>query len=133
MMPTTAPETAPRGATIRGLLPAIIAFMLLGAHFYRDGLVPLVPSCIGAIAMLFVRLPWVRYLAVGALVLAAAEWSRTLVALVAGRIEAGEPWLRLASILVAVAAFTLLSAWPFRSAVLRRWYAGGRASAAPDR
>lgn len=132
-MPATAPETVSRRSVILRLTPAILAFSLLGAHFYRDGLVPLVPSCIGAIVLLFVRLPWVRYLAVGALLLAAAEWARTLVVLAAGRMQAGEPWLRLVLIIGAVMLLTLASAWPFRSAPLGWWYTGSRARAVPRR
>ena len=116
-----------RGATAMRLLPAVVALALLAAHFYRVGLVPLVPTCIGATALLFVRLPWVRYLAVGSLLLASAEWIRTLVVLVGERADAGEPWLRLAAILGAVVVFTLLAALPFGSAELRRWYAGSEA------
>ncbi len=37
---------------------------------------------------------------------AAAEWVRTAARLAAGRMAAGEPWLRLAAILAAVAAVT---------------------------
>ena len=117
-------EPLGRGAAVVRLLPAILALALLAAHFYRAGLVPLVPTCIGAMALLFVRLPWVRYLAVGSLLLASAEWMRTLVVLVVERAAADEPWLRLAAILGGVVVFTLLAALPFGSAGLRRWYAG---------
>ena len=117
-------EPPRRGATTVLLLPAVLALALLAAHFYRAGLVPLVPTCIGATALLFVRLPWVRYLAIGSLLLASAEWIRTLVVLVGERAAAEEPWLLLAAILGGVAAFTLLAALPFGSAALRRWYAG---------
>jgi len=119
------PEPPPRAAAALRLLPAVVALALLAAHFYRAGLVPLVPTCIGAAVLLFVRLPWVRYLAVGSLLLAAAEWIRALVEFAGTRIAAGEPWLRLVAILAGVVVFTLLAALPFGSAVLRRWYAGG--------
>ncbi len=106
------------------LLPAVVAIGLLAAHFYRAGLMPLVPTCIGAAVLLLVRLPWIRYLAIGSLLLAAAEWMRTLVELAGERIAAGEPWMRLAAILGCVIVFTLLAALPFSSGELRRWYAG---------
>jgi len=112
------------GPALARLLPAVVALALLAAHFYRAGLVPLVPTCIGAAVLLFVRLPWVRYLAIGSLLLAAAEWVRTLVELAGERIIAGESWLRLAAILGGVIVLTLLAALPFCSAELRRWYAG---------
>ena len=106
------------------LLPAMLAFALLAAHFTRAGLVPLVPACIGAIALLFVRLPWVRYLAAGTLLLAAAEWLRTLFVFVAERTDAGEPCIRLVLILGTVALATALAILPLQSAVVRRWYSG---------
>jgi hypothetical protein len=106
------------------LLPATLAFALLAAHFVRAGLVPLAPACLGAVALLFVRLPWVRYLVAGSLLLAAAEWCRTLVVFLGERMDAGLPYLRLVLILGAVVLATLLAILPFRSAVLRRWYVG---------
>lgn len=120
------PEPASTGAVAVRLLPAVVAIGLLAAHFYRAGLVPLVPTCIGAAVLLFVRLPWIRHLAIGSLLLAAAEWLRTLVELADERITAGQPWLRLAAILAGVIVFTLLAALPFGSVELRRWYAGGK-------
>lgn len=107
------------------LLPAILAFTLLAAHFVRAGLMPLVPACVGVIALLFVRLPWVRYLVAAALLLAVGEWLRTLAVFATARMEAGEPYLRLVLILGAVALVTALAILPLRSGVLRRWYAGG--------
>ena len=106
------------------LLPAALALLVLAAHFYRAGLVFLVPVCIGLVLLAFVRLAWVPRALSVALLLATAEWLRTLVVLAGDRLDAGQPYLRLVAILGGVALATLLSAWPLQSAALRRWYRG---------
>ena len=105
------------------LLPAALALAVLAAHFYRAGLVFLVPVCIGFIVLLFIRLKWVPHAVSVALFLAAAEWLRTLVTLAGDRLEAGQPYARLVAILAGVTLATLLSAWPLRAAAARRWFA----------
>ena len=104
------------------LLPAVLALLLLAAHFYRAGLAFLVPASLGLVLLMAVRLPWVPRVITAALVLAALEWLRTLLGLAGARLEAGAPWLRLAFILGSVLLLTLAAAWPLRSATVRRWY-----------
>jgi len=106
------------------LLPAILALLLLGAHFLHDGLVYLVPLCVGLAALLFVRLRWVPVVVSLVLLLAGVEWLRTLYLLASARISAGQPHLRLVLILAGVAILTWLAAWLLRSAAARRWYRG---------
>ena len=105
------------------LLPAMLALLVLAAHFYRAGLVFLVPVCIGLVLLSFIRLGWVPRVLTAALTLAAAEWLRTLVMLAGERIEAGQPYARLVTILVGVTVATLLAAWPLRTEAVRRWFA----------
>lgn len=105
------------------LLPAVLALLVLAAHFYRAGLVFLVPVCIGLVVLLLIRLRWVPQAVTVALFLAAAEWLRTLVMLAGERIEAGQPSARLVAILAGVTLATLLAAWPLRAAAVRRWFA----------
>lgn len=107
------------------LLPALLALLVLAAHFYRAGLAHVVPACIGLAALLCVRLAWVPRAIVVALLLAAVEWLRTLALLAGARMEAGQPFMRLVVILAGVALLTLLAAWPLRSATVRQWYRGG--------
>jgi hypothetical protein len=107
------------------LVPALLALLVLAAHFYRAGLVVLVPACIGLVALLFVRLEWVPRAITAALVLASAEWLRTLAVLAGQRIDAGEPYVRLVAILLTVGCLTLVAAWPLRGASVRQWYRGG--------
>ena len=106
------------------LLPAILALLLLGAHFLHDGLVYLVPLCVGLAVLLFVRLRWVPTLVSLVLLLAGIEWLRTLYVLASVRIGAGQPYLRLVLILAGVAILTWLAIRPLRSATARRWYRG---------
>lgn len=66
--------------------------------------------CAAAPCLLFVRRPWAPRVVQLMLLAATLEWLRTTVVLVHDRITAGEPWRRMAAILVAVAGVTLWSA-----------------------
>ena len=63
-----------------------------------------------------------------ALVLGAVEWTITFIRLASWRIQAGQPYLRMALILAAVGLLTGLSALLFRTERLRRRYRGGDVS-----
>ena len=106
------------------LLPVILSFLLLAAHFYRAGVVPLSALCIALPLLLLLRQAWVPRLFQFLLVLGALEWLRALYGFVAMRIAFGEPWTRLALILGAVALFTGLSGLVFRNRSLRGRYSG---------
>lgn len=104
------------------LLPVILSFVLLGAHFHRAGAPALSGLCAVLPLLLFLRRAWVPRLFQVLLVLGALEWLRTLYLLAAMRIGFGEPWMRLAAILGAVAAFTALSGLVFKSRGLKSWF-----------
>lgn len=104
------------------LLPVIISLLLLSAHFMRAGQTILAALPVVLMAFLIVREKWVAWLIQLALVLGAIEWIRTLVAVAEVRLEYGMPWVRMAVILGAVAAFTALSSLVFRSKGLRKRY-----------
>ena len=112
------------------LLPVVLSLMLLGAHFYRAGLVWLTAVCVALLFLLLLPKPWVARLTQAVLVVGALEWLRALYYFAAMRSAFGEPWTRLALILGAVAMFTALSALVFRSEGLRQRYgmAGERSS-----
>ena len=104
------------------LLPVIVSFLLLGAHFYRGGHNAATAICVAVPFLLFLRKSWVPPLFQALLLLGALEWLRTLYAFAAMRIAFGQPWGRLAVILGAVALFTALSGMVFRSRGLSSWF-----------
>jgi hypothetical protein len=98
---------------------------VLGAHFLRGGDISLVAVSLGLLVLLAVRRRWAARVLQVALLLGALEWIRTLLALAGGRMQAGQPVLRLAIILGVVAAVTGLSALLFQTRRLRRVYRSG--------
>ena len=104
------------------LLPVILSFLLLGAHFLRAGLIPATVLCVAILFLLFLRKPWVPRLFQVLLVLGAIEWLRSLYMFAQMRIAWGEPWTRLAIILGTVALFTALSGLVFRNKKLAARY-----------
>jgi hypothetical protein len=104
------------------LLPVILSFLLIAAHFYRAGNVVLTVLCLAAPLLLIPKRAWVPPLFQVALVLAALEWLRTAYMFVSMRMAFGEPWTRLALILSAVALFTALAGGVFRLRALRERY-----------
>jgi len=104
------------------LIPIVLSFLLLAAHFYRSAhLVPAV-LCIGIVFLLFFRRPWIPRMFQVLLVLGALEWLRALYVFAAMRIAWDQPWTRLAIILGAVALFTALSGVVFQNKKLRSYY-----------
>ncbi len=103
--------TSARGTAIGPTLMAVVAALLAAAHFSRAGQWAL--SVLSLAAPLLLALPgrWPVRLLQARLLGAAAEWVRTAARLTAGRVAAGESWLRLAAILVTVAAVTVIAAW----------------------
>lgn len=114
------------------LLPAVLALLLLAAHFYRAGLVALaVAACLLPLALL-VKKPWIPRLFQVVLVAAALEWCRTLYVIAQMRIAFDMPWARMALILGAVAAFSALAALLFETRGLRRRYSADRPDSRAD-
>ena len=101
------------------------ALALLGAHFYRAGLWPLMLACLVLIVLLAWPRAWVARLAQVCLVAGALEWAWTAFGLIQQRMALGQPWSRLALILAAVALFTAAAALVFRHRRLRAWFALG--------
>ena len=104
------------------LLPVVLSALLLGAHFLRMGMMPLVALSVAFPFILLLRRAWAARLVQILLVLGALEWIRTLTVLAAARWASGQPWVRLVVILGVVAAFTggsaLLFSW---SHTVRQW------------
>ena len=118
-----------RGMAILPLIPPVIGFLLLAAHFYRSENLLAAAGCFLAIFLVLVRRPWAAYAMQICLVLGSVEWLRSTVSLILARSASGEPFLRLAIILGSVTLFTALSALVFRTSKLRNYF--GIGSAAP--
>lgn len=101
--------------TMGVLLLPVLALLLLGAHFFRAGLVPLTVVCLGLIALLFVRARWAWLALQSSLWLGTLEWLRTAWVFAAARAESGQPYARLLLILGAVALVTALAALAVRT------------------
>jgi hypothetical protein len=101
------------------LIPPVVGFVLLAAHFFRaeNQLAALVSLLM--IILVFVRRPWAARTIQVCLVLGSVEWLRSTISLIHSRSEMGEPFLRLAIILGGVALFTALSSLVFRTSKLR--------------
>jgi len=96
-------------------LAVLLSSLLIAAHFLRTGATGLVILCRAAPALLLAHQAWSKTVVRVFLALATLEWLRTLAGNVAERQSAGEPWLRMALIIGAVAAFTAMSAWLLRA------------------
>lgn len=105
-------------------LPAL-ALLVLGAHFYRAAQWPLVLACLALVLLLAWRRPWVPRVMQLALLLGTMEWLWSALWLVQQRLALGQPWRRLAFILLVVALATAASALVFRRTRVRQWFAPG--------
>jgi hypothetical protein len=106
---------------LRLMLP-ILACALLAAHFFRAGQLALAAASALLPLLLAVPRAWAARTMQVALIIGAIEWLRTLAEFAAVRISMGQPVVRLAAILVAVALFTAASALVFRNTGLRARY-----------
>ena len=104
------------------LIPVILSFLLLAAHFYRAMLFPLAILALVLLFFLFIKEKWVARLSQAVLVIGALEWVRTLLKLIEMRQAMDLPWTRLAVILGIVALFTGLSALVFQGHSLKERY-----------
>ena len=104
------------------LIPVILSFLLLGAHFYRAKLLAFAILILVLMFFLIIREKWVARLSQAVLFIGALEWVRTLLSLVEMRQAVGMSWTRLAMILGIVALFTGLSALVFEIRSLKNRY-----------
>ena len=98
-----------RSVRIVGYILPALSFVVLAAHFYRDGLWPLSVACVALAAMLAWHRAWVATLLQVALAAGALEWAWTTFVLVQQRMAQGRPWGRLAVILGIVTLVTAAS------------------------
>lgn len=101
------------------LLPVLISFLLMAAHFVRAGQTGIAFVLLAFLLLLTLRKAWVPRFMQLILLLGAVEWVRTLISVALMRIELDMPWMRMAIILGAVAVFTALSCLVFWNKALR--------------
>ena len=104
------------------LTPVVSSLLMLNAHFFRAGWLPLVLLYLFLVGLLFVRRSWVARLIQISLIIGSIEWIRTLMMYVTARQAMGQPWTRLVLILGAVVLFTALSSLVFQSRTLKVRY-----------
>ena len=109
------------------LTPAVLSFLVIGAHFFRAGHWLLVLVSVILICSLIVREPIIVKIVRAALLLTTIEWLRTAYVFASARYEHGEPWLRLAAILGGVALVSFLSTFLFYTKSLKKMYHLGEA------
>ena len=105
-----------------GIVPIVISFALLAAHFLRSSQFALVALCALFPVLLVIPRRWVARCMQFALTAGAIEWVLTLVLIAQERIAFGLPYTRSALILAAVAAVTLASAFAFLLPAMRKRY-----------
>jgi hypothetical protein len=93
----------------------IIVSLLIAAHFLRLGNTIAVALCLAAPLLFLVRQRWSLLLLQWLAYAAAAVWLATAWEIAATRWSLGEPWLRAAAILLAVAAINMLAGGLLRS------------------
>ncbi|MBW2276908.1 MAG: 4Fe-4S binding protein [Deltaproteobacteria bacterium] len=91
------------------LIPVVIAMLVLGAHYLRDGRPGLVIACVSALGLLAIPRAWVPRVMTVLLVAAAGVWVQTAIELAQIRESLGAPYLRMTLILGGVALFTAVS------------------------
>ncbi len=104
------------------LIPVFVSLLLLAAHFLREGSMIFLLMSLLAMPLLAVKRKWVAWFLRVLLILGAVEWCWTAWLLVNTRIEYGEPFLRLAIIMGAVASLTFFSAFVFNTRRLKNRY-----------
>ena len=102
--------------------PIVISFLVLAAHFTRYGFYPIGFVCIILPFLLLIKKIWSARLLQIFLLLGAFEWVRTVYFFVEVRIEMGQPWIRLAIILLIVTLFTILSALIFQTKLFKEYF-----------
>jgi len=104
------------------LLPVILSFGLLAAHFSRAGMLPFVILCLLIPLLLFIRNPLVARGIQVLLFLGGLEWIRAMLGYIEIRKSMEDDWTRLAIILIAVSLLTALSSLVFQGKSLKKRY-----------
>jgi hypothetical protein len=103
-------------------VPAVIAFLLLAAHFMRQADTTPMTACVLAPILLFVRKRWALVAVQWSLYIGSAIWGYTTVLLVLDRMMTQSPWVRTVAILSAFTLFTLYAGRLLNADTVRRNY-----------
>lgn len=104
------------------LSPAVLAALLLAAHFLRHGLAGVALLCLGMPAVLLIRHRYAARAYQAFLVFGGVVWVATGWELVRERLLLGAPWVRLAAIMAVVAGVSFGSVVLFRIRAVRERY-----------
>ena len=104
------------------LIPVILSFLLLAAHFSRLDITFLVILSLLIPFLLFVKKAWAARIIQLVLIAGAVEWIRIMFVYIDIRKETEQDWTRLAVILSVVSLFTLLSVLIFRNKSVKKNY-----------
>lgn len=108
------------------VIPFVIACLLLGAHFLRDGNLGLVLVSILAPLFLLIRKRWILIVLQLWAYSGAAVWLYTLVSLIQERMLFGRPWGVAVIILGSVTLFTVAAGALLDSRAVREKYPSHR-------
>ncbi len=104
------------------LLPVILSFLLIAAHFYRAGNQYLAYFLVVIPFILIIKSHITAKIVQLLLFLATIEWWRVIYNIAHIRMKFGMPWIRFTLIMSLVAIFTLLSIFVFYTKTLRKIY-----------
>ena len=104
------------------LIPLIIAFLLLSAHFLRSGHLILAGVSILAPLLLLIKKRWMLLFIKWLDYSAAIVWIQTTFSLVQQRRIAGSPWIRMLLILSGVTVLTFCAGYLLNSDTVKRRY-----------
>ena len=107
---------------IKRIIPLIIAFLLLGAHFLRSGHMFLAGVSILAPLLLLIKKRWILLFVKWLDYSAAIVWIQTTFLLVQQRRMVGGPWVRMLLILSGVTVFTWYAGYLLNSDIVKRRY-----------
>ena len=114
------------------LIPIMLASLILGAHFLRDGHLTLVVVCVFLPFLLLIGRRWVLQVLQGVALVGALIWARSTYTLVQSRMADGAPWMRMFLILGGVTVFTLWAGYLLRSEKVRQHYPSGAGETDPE-
>jgi hypothetical protein len=104
------------------IIPVILAFLLLGAHFLRSDDTILMVVSVLAPCLLLIKQRWSLLITQWLAYCGALVWIHTTFLLVRQRIAIGAQWGRMLLILSAIALFTLWAGYLLNSDVVRQRY-----------